>query len=62
MNDKVHYVITNSDWDKNFDDVSSELYQLECKSHSYYLSAYIFLIGECFYFEYLEFTCSSHWI
>lgn len=21
MNDKVHFVITNSDWDKNFDDV-----------------------------------------
>lgn len=46
MNDKVHYVITNSDWDKNFDDVSSEIYQLVCKSHAYYLSAYIFLIGD----------------
>ncbi|XP_061197907.1 DNA repair protein XRCC1-like isoform X2 [Saccostrea echinata] len=24
MNDKVHYVITNSDWDKNFDDALSD--------------------------------------
>lgn len=42
MNEKVHYVITNSDWDKNFDDVSSELCQLECKSHAYYLKVHPF--------------------
>lgn len=28
MNDKVHYVITNSDWDKNFDDALSDHPQL----------------------------------